>query len=171
MPPTSITATTISLPLLRLRALQAQSSASRGAGNGSNWTLKTYFIIIPSANTASLPCWDTKRKKTSTSRRAAAVPTSSSTCLHELDAGDATTAKANSSRGSSAIESYFGRLNYNYDDRYLLTATPVPTVRLRLPKKVVGLVSGSIGWKVNNEAFLKDVEAINSLKLRLGWVW
>ena len=43
--------------------------------------------------------------------------------VHELDAGDATTAKANSSRGSSAIESYFGRLNYNYDDRYLLTAT------------------------------------------------
>ncbi len=30
--------------------------------------------------------------------------------VHELDAGDATTAKANSSRGSSAIESYFGRL-------------------------------------------------------------
>ena len=26
-----------------------------------------------------------------------------------------------------------------------------------------------MAWKVNNEAFLKDVEAINSLKLRLGW--
>ena len=43
--------------------------------------------------------------------------------VHELNAGDATTAKANSSRGSSAIESYFGRLNYNFADRYLLTAT------------------------------------------------
>ena len=29
--------------------------------------------------------------------------------------------------------------------------------------------SVALAWKVNNEAFLKDVEAINSLKLRLGW--
>ena len=61
--------------------------------------------------------------------------------VHELDAGDATTAKANSSRGSSAIESYFGRLNYNYNDRYLLTATLRADGSSRLPKKVVGVGS------------------------------
>ena len=59
--------------------------------------------------------------------------------VHELNAGDATTAKANSSRGSSAIESYFGRLNYNFADRYLLTAPSVPMVLHPLPRKAAGV--------------------------------
>ena len=46
-----------------------QSSASRGAGNGSNWTLKTYFTYNNTFGKHGLSaCWDTKRKKTSTSR-------------------------------------------------------------------------------------------------------
>lgn len=76
--------------------------------------------------------------------------------VHELDAGDATTAKANSSRGSSAIESYFGRLNYNYNDRYLLTATLRADGSSSFAKESRwGDSSGSIGLKVNNEAFSK----------------
>ncbi|WP_306429340.1 hypothetical protein [Sphingobacterium sp. E70] len=43
--------------------------------------------------------------------------------MHELDAGDSKTAKNGSSRSSGGIESYFGRFNYGFDDRYLLTAT------------------------------------------------
>ncbi len=91
--------------------------------------------------------------------------------ITRLDAGDATTAKANSSRGSSAIESYFGRLNYNYDDRYLLTATLRADGSSSFAKESRWgwFPSVALAWKVNNEAFLKDVEAINSLKLRLGW--
>ena len=69
--------------------------------------------------------------------------------VHELNAGDATTAKANSSRGSSAIESYFGRLNYNFADRYLLTATLRADGSSSVCQgKPLGLVSlGSIGME------------------------
>ena len=75
--------------------------------------------------------------------------------VHELDAGDATTAKANSSRGSSAIESYFGRLNYNYNDRYLLTATlRADGSSFVCQRKSLGLVSlGSIGLESQQRSF------------------
>ena len=101
-----------------------QSSASRGAGNGSNWTLKTYFTYNNTFGKHGLSAMlgheaqENKYESLSGSRTNFLFNS-----VHELDAGDATTAKANSSRGSSAIESYFGRLNYNYNDRYLLTAT------------------------------------------------
>ena len=149
-----------------------QSSASRGAGNGSNWTLKTYFTYNNTFGKNGLSAMlgheaqENKYETLSGSRTNFLFNS-----VHELDAGDATTAKANSSRGSSAIESYFGRLNYNYDDRYLLTATLRADGSSSFAKESRRgwFTSVELAWKVNNEAFLKDVEAINSLKLRLGW--
>ena len=149
-----------------------QSSASRGAGNGSNWTLKTYFTYNNTFGKHDLSAMlgheaqENKYESLSGSRTNFLFNS-----VHELDAGDATTAKANSSRGSSAIESYFGRLNYNYDDRYLLTATLRADGSSSFAKESRWgwFPSVALAWKVNNEAFLKDVEAINSLKLRLGW--
>lgn len=149
-----------------------QSSASRGAGNGSNWTLKTYFTYNNTFGKHGLSAMlgheaqENKYESLSGSRTNFLFNS-----VHELDAGDATTAKANSSRGSSAIESYFGRLNYNYDDRYLLTATLRADGSSSFAKESRWgwFPSVALAWKVNNEAFLKDVEAINSLKLRLGW--
>ena len=85
-----------------------QSSASRGAGNGSNWTLKTYFTYNNTFGKHSLSAMlgheaqENKYESLSGSRTNFLFNS-----VHELDAGDATTAKANSSRGSSAIESYF----------------------------------------------------------------
>lgn len=149
-----------------------QSSASRGAGNGSNWTLKTYFTYNNTFGKHGLSAMlgheaqENKYESLSGSRTNFLFNS-----VHELDAGDATTAKANSSRGSSAIESYFGRLNYNYDDRYLLTATLRADGSSSFAKESRWgwFPSVALAWKVNNEAFLKDAEAINSLKLRLGW--
>ena len=149
-----------------------QSSASRGAGNGSNWTLKTYFTYNNTFGKHGLSAMlgheaqENKYESLSGSRTNFLFNS-----VHELNAGDATTAKANSSRGSSAIESYFGRLNYNYDDR-LLADRYAPCRRFVFVcqrSRWGWFPSVALAWKVNNEAFLKDVEAINSLKLRLGW--
>jgi len=71
----------------------------------------------------------------------------------------------------NTLVSYFGRLNYNFADRYLLTATLRADGSSSFAKESRWgwFPSVALAWKVNNEAFLKDVEAINSLKLRLGW--
>src|SRR5690606_28829033 len=43
--------------------------------------------------------------------------------IFDLNAGDATTATNNGGSGNWGMESYLGRLTYNYDSRYLLTGT------------------------------------------------
>jgi len=67
--------------------------------------------------------------------------------------------------------SFFGRLNYTFADKYLLTLT----IRNDGSSKFIssnqwGLFpSAAFAWKIKEEAFLRDVDAISSLKLRLGW--
>ena len=91
--------------------------------------------------------------------------------VHELSAGDAETAKNSSGRGSWALESYFGRLNYSFDDRYLLTATLRRDGSSKFSPKYrwATFPSVALAWKMKNEAFLKDVETVSNLKLRAGW--
>lgn len=89
----------------------------------------------------------------------------------ELDPGDALTAKNASNKNDWAIESYYGRLNYSWDDRYLLTATLRADGSSAFgPNNRWGwFPSVALAWRIKNESFLRDVEAINALKLRLGW--
>lgn len=90
---------------------------------------------------------------------------------HDLDAGDATKAKNHGSSGASSILSYFGRMFYSYNDRYLLTAT----LRRDGSSKFADgnrwgwFPSAALAWKVSNESFLKNNDVINNLKIRLGW--
>ncbi len=69
------------------------------------------------------------------------------------------------------LVSFFGRLNYTYNDRYLLTLTVREDGSSRFAKgNQWGLFpSAAFAWKIKEESFLKDVEALSDLKLRLGW--
>lgn len=91
--------------------------------------------------------------------------------IHELNVGDSKTAKNGSSRSSNAIESYYGRFNYNYDDRYMLTATLRRDGSSSFAENNRWAIfpSTAIAWRVNNERFMKNIKAINNLKVRLGW--
>ena len=74
-------------------------------------------------------------------------------------------------KGHNSLVSYFGRLNYNLLDRYLLTATfrADGSSRFRKGKKWGYFPAAAFAWKINNESFLKNVKWIDELKLRLGW--
>lgn len=89
----------------------------------------------------------------------------------DLDAGDATTAKNNNSSGTSSISSYFGRVFYSLDDKYLLTATlrRDGSSKFHKDNRWGWFPSAALAWKISNENFLKDSGVINNLKLRLGW--
>lgn len=67
--------------------------------------------------------------------------------------------------------SYFGRLNYNYDERFLLTATVRRDGSSRFgPAYKYGVFpSVALAWTVKNEAFLKDNKTISALKLRASY--
>ena len=74
-------------------------------------------------------------------------------------------------KSHNSLVSYFGRLNYNLLDRYLLTATyrADGSSRFRNGKKWGYFPAAAFAWKINNEPFMKNVTWIDELKLRLGW--
>ncbi|RZK47573.1 MAG: TonB-dependent receptor [Pedobacter sp.] len=88
--------------------------------------------------------------------------------IFDLNAGDATTATNNGGSGNWGMESYLGRLTYNYDSRYLLTGTVRRDGSVNFgPEKRWGTFpSVSFAWKVSSEEFFK-VGFISDLKLRL----
>jgi len=70
-----------------------------------------------------------------------------------------------------ALASYFGRVAYNYDERYLLTAT----VRSDGSSKFASgnqwgyFPAFSVGWRISEEDFFSNVGFISNLKLTGGW--
>ncbi|MEZ2443461.1 SusC/RagA family TonB-linked outer membrane protein [Chitinophaga sp. RCC_12] len=71
-------------------------------------------------------------------------------------------------RSQWGLVSYFGRLSYNYDDRYLLEGVlrTDGSSRFGENKKYGFFPSVAAGWRVTNEAFMKQQRFINELKLR-----
>ncbi len=67
--------------------------------------------------------------------------------------------------------SFFGRLNYTLNDKYLLTFTLRDDGSSRFsPSNRWGLFpSAALAWKIKDENFLKNVSWLSQLKLRLGW--
>ncbi|RKD92363.1 TonB-dependent receptor [Mangrovibacterium diazotrophicum] len=89
----------------------------------------------------------------------------------DLDAGDATTATNSNNSWEASIASFFGRLFYSFNDKYLLTTTLRYDGSSKFhPDNQWGwFPSAALAWKISNEDFLKDNATINNLKLRLGW--
>lgn len=71
----------------------------------------------------------------------------------------------------NTLVSFYGRVNYSLLDRYLITATLRADGSSRFaPKYRWGIFpSVALAWKVKEESFLKDVDAISDLKIRLGY--
>ncbi len=76
-----------------------------------------------------------------------------------------------SSASEWAILSYFARLQYNWNDRYLFTANVRADGSSKLaPGHRWGYFPSFSGaWRISSEPFMKDIEWINDLKLRGGW--
>lgn len=88
-----------------------------------------------------------------------------------IGVGDAKSATNGSGSGSFAIESYYGRINYNFDNRYLLTATirADGSSTFGSDNRWGYFPSVALAWRMKNESFLKNVQWLSDAKLRLGW--
>ncbi|WP_179351636.1 SusC/RagA family TonB-linked outer membrane protein [Winogradskyella vidalii] len=78
---------------------------------------------------------------------------------------------ASATKSEKANSSFISRLNYAFDDKYLLTANFRADGSSTFgPDERWGYFpSFSLGWRVSNENFLKNVDVINDLKIRAGW--
>ncbi|MCC8188587.1 MAG: TonB-dependent receptor [Bacteroides sp.] len=74
-------------------------------------------------------------------------------------------------RNPSRLLSYFGRVNYSYDDRYMMTFTlrRDGSSRFGADNRFSTFPSVSVGWNLTNEQFLRTPNWLNSLKLRASW--
>ncbi len=71
----------------------------------------------------------------------------------------------------SKLESYFGRANIGFDNKYLVTLNLRNDITNNFYSDVrSGIFPGAaFAWNVSNESFLKESKSITNLKLRLGW--
>ncbi len=70
-----------------------------------------------------------------------------------------------------STNSYFGRINYSYNDKYLFTGTfrADGTSRVGINNQWGTFPALSAGWRVSNEEFMKNVNWVSDLKIRAGW--
>ncbi len=73
--------------------------------------------------------------------------------------------------GNSAMRSYFGRLNYNYDSRYYLTANfrADGSSKFKGDNQFGYFPSFALAWKLSEEKFMKDQNIFQNVKVRGGW--
>ncbi len=92
--------------------------------------------------------------------------------LSAIDAGSTlpanTTASGNS--GESALASVFARLNYAYADKYLFEASARNDASSRFAPghRAAWYPSASVAWRISQEDFMKNLTAVNELKIRLS---
>lgn len=89
--------------------------------------------------------------------------------FHFLDAGDSGSQKNAGSAFTSKMMSYFGKIDYNFDNRYLFAATFRRDGSSKLGNNKWGnFPAVSAGWRISSEPFY-DIPAISNMKVRIGW--
>ncbi|MBT28535.1 MAG: hypothetical protein CMO01_02660 [Thalassobius sp.] len=74
-------------------------------------------------------------------------------------------------QNESAFVSFFGRLIYDFNDKYLLTATVRRdgSSRFGASQRWGIFPAVSAGWRISEEAFMQDIPQVSNLKLRVGY--
>lgn len=91
--------------------------------------------------------------------------------MQEVNAGQQGTDEANGETTYNTLVSFLGRVMYNYDNRYYISASLRADGSSRFPKgnKYALFPSVSASWRVISEGFMQDQEIFNDLKIRGGW--
>lgn len=76
-----------------------------------------------------------------------------------------------SGQSKSTSFSVFGKLDYAYDDKYLVSATVRrdESSRFEAGNKAAVFPAVSVGWRISGENFLADSSVVNNLMLKLSW--
>ncbi|TNJ45836.1 TonB-dependent receptor [Tamlana fucoidanivorans] len=156
------------------------TTAGAQGGIGSYQTLKnsnilsenylTYTTELGKGNFTALLGYSFQKDKTETAFAGAQGFVSNSVSYYDLGGG-AVPLFPQSSLSEFELQSIYGRLNYDWDDKYLITLTGRRDGASNFAKneKYAFFPSGALGWKVSNENFLKENNTINNLKLRYSY--
>ena len=90
---------------------------------------------------------------------------------NNLQYGKFSEAVVSSSAYERELQSFFGRANYSYIDKYLFTVTGRydGSTKFGKNKKYGFFPSAAFAWRTSEEQFMKDQEVISDLKIRFGY--
>ena len=91
--------------------------------------------------------------------------------IEQLFAGSTTGMYNNGAASEMGRVSYIGRLNYSYKDKYLVESSIRKDGSAKFPsdKRWGYFPSVSLGWRINEESFMKNLESLDNLKLRVSY--
>lgn len=97
-----------------------------------------------------------------------------SNSVNDISAGDIANSTGTGSQVNSSLFSYFGRLFYSFDEKYLLTFTlrRDGSSKFDSDHRWGWFPSAALAWKVSNEEFVKSFAEnikMNNMKIRFGW--
>lgn len=90
---------------------------------------------------------------------------------NNIDGSDITQSSPSSYALINELQSFFGRVNYNLNDRYLATATirRDGSTKFGDNNKYGNFPSVGLAWRLSQEEFVKSLDVFSNLKLRFGW--
>jgi len=90
--------------------------------------------------------------------------------LEEFNAGGITDPSVSGSASEEVTQSFFGRINYDYDGKYLAEFNLRRDGSSKFGNKLYGnFPSASVGWRISEEKFMEKASFISNLKLRGSW--
>lgn len=91
--------------------------------------------------------------------------------IYDLALGKYKQIEGNSNITVNELQSFYGRINYNLMDKYLLTANfrADGSTKFGTNNKYGFFPSAALAWRVSEEEFIKKLNVFDNLKLRLSW--
>jgi TonB-linked SusC/RagA family outer membrane protein len=152
------------------RMINTQGSVTVSNNSDTNWVADATLDYTKEFNKHDLKLLIGVSAQQFLLRRTSAFGTGTiDNALNQLS--NQTSFNSTGSNVKGGLASSFARLNYGFDDRYLLTATVRRDGSSRFgPDKRYGVFpSASIAWRVSQENFLKNSTTLNDLKFRVSY--
>ncbi len=91
--------------------------------------------------------------------------------LHEIDAGPQKDMQTEGNAYEWALRSYFGRINYDYNGKYLIEANlrVDGSSRFKKGNRYGYFPSFSAGWRLSEESFMESLDFVSNLKIRASY--
>jgi len=147
-----------------------------GVGNSNSRSLENFYQALLNFNksfgkhqTSALFGYETidyRNDNFSASRQNFLLPQ-----YEVLSAGDENFKDNSGSASEWALTSYFGRVNYAFDNKYLVEANLRydGSSRFASDKRWGWFPSVSVGWRIIQEGFMQDIDFLSNLKVRASW--
>ncbi|MBX6361754.1 MAG: TonB-dependent receptor, partial [Acidobacterium ailaaui] len=90
---------------------------------------------------------------------------------NNIGAGEQYTYVIGSNKNSNKLLSYIGRINYSFKDKYLVTSSfrIDGSSKFGINNRFGYFPSFALAWRIKNENFIKNLDKISDLKLRISW--